>query len=79
MTRACRSAGTISGEAALSPAQKQMTADQMQRLAGIRRRAVEDVAFLANGKVDVTFVNLYVDEDDVKKWIALLNGEEVSR
>jgi hypothetical protein len=55
-----------------------MIGEQLQRIEGIRRRIIEDVAFLAGDRVDVTFSNVYVSENDVKKWTGLLNGEDRS-
>jgi hypothetical protein len=78
LTRACRDIGKSAGDLGLSPQQKQMIGEQLQRIEGIRRRIIEDVAFLAGDRVDVTFSNVYVSENDVKKWTGLLNGEDRS-
>jgi hypothetical protein len=78
LTRACRSIGRAAGDLGLSSEQKQMVAGQLARIEGVRRRIVEDVAFLTGDRVDVTFSNVYVNDNDVKKWISLLNGEEPS-
>ncbi len=78
LTRACRDLGKSAGDLGLSPQQKQMVSEQLQRIEGVRRRIVEDVAFLAGDRVDVTFSNAYVNESDVKKWTGLLDGEDRS-
>jgi hypothetical protein len=78
LTRACRDLGRSAGELGLAPQHKQMVSEQMQRIEGVRRRIIEDVAFLAGDRVDVAFANVYVSENDVKKWIGLLNGEDRS-
>lgn len=77
VTKTFRSAGAASGADALTPPQRAMIAEQTKLLKDLRRRCVEDVTFMASGAVDVTFANYYVDDDDVQRWIALLNGEQV--
>jgi hypothetical protein len=77
LTKAFRSAGAASSAYGLTPPQRSMIAEQTNLLKGLRRRAVEDVTFMANGSIDATFANYFVDEDDVQRWIALLNGEQV--
>lgn len=77
LTKALRTAGAIAGPAGLTPQQRQMVAEQIQRLSGLRRRMIDDVAFLSSGKIDVTLFNAYVSDDDIQKWTALLNGEPV--
>ena len=74
LTRMTRDLGKSVGDLALSNAQTQMVCDQIGRMKGLRRRMIEDVAFLANGRVDVSFFNLYVSDDDIEKWIEALGG-----
>jgi hypothetical protein len=78
LTRACRELGRSAGDLGLSPQQKQMVSEQMQRMQGLRRRVVEDVAFLAGDRIDVAFMNVYVSDNDIEKWTGLLNGEDRS-
>lgn len=66
---------SASGNTALAAAQRSMIADQAHRLIGLKRTAIDEITFLADGSLKVTFTTPAVDEDDVNKWTALLNGE----
>lgn len=74
LTRLSRDLGRSVGDLALSPQQTQLVCEQIQRMKGLRRRMIEDVAFLANNRVDVTFFNLYVSDDDIEKWVEAMGG-----
>jgi hypothetical protein len=74
LTRAAKDLGQSVGDLALTPPQTNMVCEQIQRLRGLKRRMIEDVAFLANGRLDVTFANLYVSENDIEKWVEALRG-----
>jgi len=74
LTRMTRDLGKSVGELALTPPQAQMVCEQIQRMEDLRRRMIEDVAFLANGRVDVSFFNLYVSDNDIERWIEALGG-----
>lgn len=75
LTRMTRDLGKSVGDLALNGAQTQMVCEQIQRLKGLRRRMIEDVAFLANNRVDVSFFNLYVSDNDIEKWVEALGGQ----
>ena len=74
LTRMTRDLGKSVGELALTPPQTQMVCEQIQRMKDLQRRMIEDVAFLANGRVDVSFFNLYVSDNDIERWIEALGG-----
>ena len=51
-----------------------MVCEQIQRMQGLKRRMIEDVAILATGRVDVSFANVYVSDNDIEKWVESLGG-----
>ena len=59
----------------ITPQQRQLIAEQARKLIGLKRSAVNEITFMENGSVSVTFSTYAVDEDDVNKWIALLHGQ----
>lgn len=75
LTRAAKDLGKSVGDLALSPQQTQMVCEQIQRMKGMRRRMIEDVAVLATGRVDVSFANMYVSDNDIEKWVESLGGK----
>jgi hypothetical protein len=74
LTRLSRDLGRSVGDLALSPQQTQLVCEQIQRMKGLRRRMIEDIAFLASNRIDVSFFNLYVSESDIEKWVESLGG-----
>jgi hypothetical protein len=65
----------VANDNIFTPSQRQLIAEQLRRLIGLKRVSVNKITFLAGNTVQVTFSTTAVDEDDVEKWIAQLNGE----
>jgi hypothetical protein len=59
----------------ITPQQRQLIAEQARKLIDLKRTAINEITFMDNGSVNVTFSTYAVDEEDVEKWIALLNGQ----
>lgn len=74
LTRAAKDLGRSTGDLALTGPQTQMVCEQIERLQGLRRRYIDDVSFLANGRIDASFFNAYVSDDDIEKWVESLGG-----
>ncbi|TVQ54879.1 MAG: hypothetical protein EA377_04500 [Phycisphaerales bacterium] len=53
---------------------RRVIAEQIQRLVGIERRMVNEVTFLADGSVNVTFSTAAVTRRDSNNWIDRLHG-----
>lgn len=73
LSRACTESAL---DPALTNAQRQMLAEQMQSMVGRRRRFLNEVTFMANGTVNVTFSNARILQRDVDGWIERLAGEQ---
>ena len=58
---------------------RRLVVQQAQQLVGFKRRFVNEVTFLANGSVRVTFSTGGVDRDDVKRWSDRLAGIRTDR
>ncbi len=58
---------------------RRLVVQQAQQLVGLKRRFVNEVTFLANGSVRVTFSTSGVDRDDVKRWSDRLAGIRTDR
>ena len=58
---------------------RRLVVQQAQQLVGFKRRFVNEVTFLANGSVRVTFSTSGVDRDDVKRWSDRLAGIRTDR
>jgi len=76
LTKEFRAAGL---NRAITAGQRQAIADQVRRLVGMNRTAVNDISFMAGGAVEITFTTSAVDQDDVDRWIGYLNGSDVKR
>lgn len=74
LTRATKDLGKSVGDLALTPPQTQMVCEQIQRMRNLKRRMIEDVAILATGRVDVSFANVYVSDNDIEKWVESMGG-----
>jgi hypothetical protein len=73
LTKLMKQAGD---DSSITQAQRQFIAQQLQPLASIKkRRAINEITFPRKGGVEVTFTNVHIDQDDVDKWIAQLNGD----
>lgn len=63
-------------DSSITQAQRQFMAQQLQQLTTIeKRRAINEITFPRKGGMEVTFTNIHIDQDDVDKWIAQLNGD----
>ena len=58
---------------------RRLVVQQAQQLVGFKRRFVNEVTFLANGSVRVTFSTSGVNRDDVKRWSDRLAGIRTDR
>ncbi len=58
----------------LTNAQRRAIAEQLQRLVGRHRRFVNQITFLANSTVNVTYSNARVTQRDVDNWLERLAG-----
>lgn len=73
LTKIMKHAGDNSS---ITQAQRQFIAQQLRQLTTIeKRRAINEITFPRKGGMDVTFSNIHIDQDDVDKWIAQLNGD----
>ena len=69
MTKAFKDAAT---DATLLPSHRAALADQTRRLIGMKRLLVNEVTFMADGSVQVSFSTAHVDKDDAERWIAAM-------
>ena len=54
--------------------QRMQLAGMIAEMEGMSRRMVRDVAFMADGSVEVGYSNAQVTADDVKRWTDRLLG-----
>ena len=72
MTKAFREAGLNRD---ITPEQRGAVAEQARKLIGLKRTTINEITFMDNGSVNVSFSTYAVDEDDVNSWIPLLHGQ----
>lgn len=72
ITRACRAAGAAGEMARGARAQVR---GWLESMAGMERRFINEVTFLASGEVNVRFSTASVRTRDAERWLDLLRGE----
>ena len=64
--------GAAASGAALTPSQRGLLARQLRALRGLERRTVNQVTFMADGSVRVTFATSRIGDDDIDRWLERL-------
>lgn len=78
MTKEFKLAGSESLDA-FTQHDRDRVAEQARRLIGLHRRAVNQITFLADGSINVSFSSNAIDKEDVDKWIASLPPTAATR
>ncbi len=79
-TAITRNFGQCGGDTTLTIQHRSLLAEQADRLAGHKRRFINEITFLADGSVNTTYSTAGVAADDVEKWTdRLMTVDEPTR